>query len=446
LAFTANSFTNSFSFMGFTGVPNTTQQLFGFCGDDDVGSDPALCNNDLVDPETFVLTWTYGAILIFVVPALLPIMRYLGSKNWWTMFLCFIAQVVGAWFRWLCCILAQNGHFSAARLMCLASSALIGVGTALIITCFSFISVRWFPAREQTLANSIAVVSNYFGWALSAVIIPYTVTGTESLTQLQLYQAIAMTAALVAFLVYHREWPETTGVQDDQEARQRASEEVSVTHEVRQLLANRQYVLQCFCYSMLTGVAYSVPGFATIALTDLSLTVQESAWVNFAFIMTGVSSAMLLGRVVTKPAQFPRVLRTVFVIATIGLAAIVLLINYQTSMDQTTVYALVIVANMVTGAGSLSFLGVAFSAAVEATYPVDAEFSGGIIELWVQIWGFLFTYVSSDGMDGMDMFIMVTVPTALCTLFMLVFYKQEFRKSDPDQLREKLIDQEQIAD
>jgi hypothetical protein len=279
------------------------------------------------------------------------------------------------------------------------------------------------------MANSLAVVSNYLGWGLSAVVIPYSVTGTGSLVDLQLYQAIAMSAAFVAFLVFHRERPELLDMLEDEE--EDPPHDVNVAQEVMQLLKNKQYCLQCFCYSMLTGIAYSVPGFATTALVDLSLTVKESAWVNFAFIFSGVSGALLLGRLVTKPEQFPRVLKGAFLISSLGLLTIVLLINFQSAMADHTVYALVILANMITGLGSLSFLGVAFSAAVEATYPVDAEFSGGIMELCVQVWGFTFTYVSSDGMDGMDMFVMVTIPTILCTLAMFVFYRQEYRASYP---------------
>jgi hypothetical protein len=297
------------------------------------------------------------------------------------------------------------------------------------------------------MANSIAVVSNYLGWGVSTVIIPYSVSGTQSLTDLQLYQAIAMSAAFAAFLVFHRESPETAEQQQSEEEEAAAEEEeeaaaeedtavrhhdVSVSQELLQLLKNKQYCLQCLCYSILTGVAYSVPGFATTALVDLSLTVHQSAWVNFSFVFAGVLSSLLLGRMVTKPSQYPSVLKSAFLISSAGLISIVLLINYQKSIAADTVYALVIVANMITGIGSLSFLGVAFSAAVEATHPVDAEFSGGFIELWVQIWGFLFTYVSSDGMDGMHMFVMVTIPTILCTVAMCTVYRQEYNYSSPE--------------
>jgi len=214
------------------------------------------------------------------------------------------------------------------------------------------------------------------------------------------------------------------------------AEHEGVLREVCTLLKSRQFCLQCFCYSLLTGVAYSVPGFATTALSDIGkddFTDDQSAWVNFAFIFSGCSAGLLLGRLTTRPAQYPTVLKVTFLTSAFGLLAVVLLIVYQGSIAVGAVYTLVIVATVVTGAASLSFLGVAFSAIVEATHPVDAEFSGGFIEMCVQLWGFMFTYASGDLTSGFYMFLMVAVPTWLCALMMCTIYHQEFNKSNPPQ-------------
>ena len=61
-------------------------------------------------------------------------------------------------------------------------------------------------------------------------------------------------------------------------------------------------------------------------------------------------------------------------------------------------------------------------AVVETTHPVDAEYSGGVIELIIQVWGGLFMLVSGQLPSGFDDFVMVAIPTWFCTVLMFAFY------------------------
>merc|ERR1711907_721636 len=108
------------------------------------------------------------------------------------------------------------------------------------------------------------------------------VTTTDMLTTLQLYQAIFLSLAWAAVVAFHRERPDNSV--DHVETNHHAS----IVSELRTLFSDPQFCLQCFCYSMLAGVSFSIPGFGTSALEDLELSDRKASWVNFAFVFSGV--------------------------------------------------------------------------------------------------------------------------------------------------------------
>jgi len=417
LAFSVNSFGNSFSFMDFNTVPSYTKQLFGYC------ANQKQIDDDTCGGDSFV-NMTYGAILFAVLPAFFPVLAYIGKKNRLTTIIGFTFQCIGAWLRWVCCKMADGGNIDGGRAVALVSSACIGVGAAVVITSYSCLSQRWFEPHERTLATTIAVMSNYAGWCLGCVLIPYVVTSTDILIDMQLYQAFFMTAAYVLLLVCHRERPANTARVSFHEQLPGASH-TSMFSELKTLFSNKQYCIQCFTFSVLAGVSFSVPGFGTTALEDLDLTDRESAWVNFSFVFSGVVTGTALGKLCTSAKQFPAILRGAFAATSVGLIAVLVLIAVQGSMSKAAIMPLLLIAMGVTGAASLGFIGIALSAAVETSHPVDGEYSGGSIEWLVQLWGGIFVFASAD-LTGFEDFMMVAVPTWLTTAMMFTIYRQEY--------------------
>jgi hypothetical protein len=453
LAFSANSFGNSFLFMDFNVVPDVAKVLFGFCVDNTLPDGTSDC--DGVGDQWVLMT--YGASLFAVMPAFFPVLKFIGTHNWMTMAVGFTCQFIGAWLRWVCCDMAHGvkaptgSDYGTARTVALISSGLIGFGAAVIICSYSLISTRWFPQQERTMATTIPVMSNYAGWCLGCLLIPYTITSPKAMLDMQFYQGIVMTLAFGAFLVCHRERPER-GRSADLEKAEHHEQEVhdhDMVAELKKLFSNQQFVVQCFCYSILAGVSFAVPGFGTVALKNLSLSATEAAWVNFAFVFSGVVTGTSIGRLIKGPRQFPAVLKTMFLLTSIALAVVVVLVIAQDKMSKSVLYPILIVAMAVSGATSLGFIGVALSAVIETTHPVDAEFSGGSVEWFVQLWGGIFTFASSaPGMSAAFPFWLVTIPTWIATLLMFTVYKQDFLKTgggdavdsdDEAVLNEKLV-------
>jgi hypothetical protein len=50
-------------------------------------------------------------------------------------------------------------------------------------------------------------------------------------------------------------------------------------------------------------------------------------------------------------------------------------------------------SNARSGASSLGFIGIALAAVIETTHPVSSEYSGGMVEWWLQIVGAILSQV-----------------------------------------------------
>jgi len=416
MAFSLNAFANAFLFMDFNVVPDVTKVLFGYCeegGDcDDVG-------------DSFVLM-TYAASLFAVLPSFVVVLKYINSHNWITSTVGLGFQFLGAWGRYISCELAHAGNSEEGRIVAITSSVFIGFGAAIIISSYSLISSRWFPTEERTYATTLPVMANYAGWCLGCVVIPYTIETTRDMRAVQLYQGIACSVIYLCHIIFHRERPKVAFG----ELSEIEHHEYSMIAEIRKLFSNRQYILQCFCYSILAGVSFAVPGFGTSALKNLDLSEKQSAWVNFAFVLSGVITGTVIGKVVDGPKRFPVVLRTLFLITSLSFGLVIFLL-LDKKLSKETEYPILIVAMAISGAASLGFIGIALSAVIETTHPIDPEYSGGVVEWFVQLWGGAFTFAASaPGVDATFPFWMVAIPTWLCTILMFTLYDQEYRKSE----------------
>ena len=325
--FALNCGSNCFMWMDFVAIPESTKQIFGYCADNDgqdrtgLLSDPgsgSANNGEMASDKeerhhrnecvlvgdtgtTFVGT-TYSASLYAVVPAAILVMIYLDSHNFLVSTGGMACNCGGAWMRWCAVTVATSGSPELGRWCAILSSVLLGFAAAVIICSYSSISARWFPPHERTFATSVAVQSNYLGWCIGAVAFPYM--QDRDLSVLLLYQAAMCSVFFLLFVAVYRdnrhssEKPGVTpenltkallqspGLSGEQEAAGS-----NFLEQVRALCANKQYMLQCMCYSALAGVSFAVPAFQTSAFALMRLTEQDAAWTNFAFILSGGACA-----------------------------------------------------------------------------------------------------------------------------------------------------------
>ena len=255
-----------------------------------------------------------------------------------------LCNFLGGWCRWLA---VHEGSIAIAVL----SSIFIGFSASVIICSYSSISQRWFAKHERTLACSIAVQSNYAGWCLGAVLIPYSVKDVAGLLAFQFWQGVAITLTLLLFLLFHREGPpgHTSNAEHEHE-------ELSAGESLCSLLGNGQFCMQCICYAVLAGVSFGVPGFQTSAFSHI-LTERQTAWTNCSFILSGVVVGLAAGLFVKDASSFPSVLKAMFVAASASLVLLLGIFAVHTSFSHDTVFTLLLLAMAICGGSSLGFIG-----------------------------------------------------------------------------------------
>lgn len=411
VAFALNAGANAFLFMDYVTQTDATKEIFGFCNQ--------TAASGCGEAGGGFVASTYSYSLLAVVPSAILVMMYIDRFNYAVSLLGISCNCSGAWLRWYSTSVAADGFLYRGRGLALVSSVLVGFAAAVCVVSYSSISVRWFPPSERTFATSCAVQSNYLGWACGAVIFPYAVGTASDLLDVLFYQACVLTVFFLVFAAVYRDRKPATGHQPQHS---------SFTAEVRTLCHSRQYVLQCMCYAVLAGVSFAIPSFQTTAFKSMNLTAKDAAWTNFSFIFAGVSTGMIIGRLCTSPAYFSRALKLMFLGTSLSLGGLIAMSWCQDLVSHAVLYFLLIVLMGLCGATSLGFIGIALSAVVETVHPVSSEVSGGAVEWWVQIWGFVLAEAGGVA-DSAYAFQICAVATWLVTMLMLTSYRQEFNKT-----------------
>lgn len=156
LSFCINTASNSFMFMDFAAISNTSKAIFST---DDDG-----------------VNWLWTASLLAVLPGTIPATYFLpkvGWPNYLTTGFGAVCNVIGAWLRYYS---VANRSYAAG----IASSILIGFSAAVIISSIMQVSTKWFAKKHQALATSVAVQANYAGWALGVVLVPFSIPTSAS--------------------------------------------------------------------------------------------------------------------------------------------------------------------------------------------------------------------------------------------------------------------------
>eukprot|EP01060_Flectonema_neradi_P035368 TRINITY_DN6495_c0_g1_i1.p1 TRINITY_DN6495_c0_g1~~TRINITY_DN6495_c0_g1_i1.p1 ORF type:complete len:441 (+),score=62.53 TRINITY_DN6495_c0_g1_i1:52-1374(+) len=389
LAFSFNTCCNSFMFMNISTVEDVTEAVWG-------SEEHPLSDG--------TLNWLYSASLLAVLPYAFPASYLLSRKNTLITGMGVVCNVSGAWLRY---ISAVTGSYGVA----LASSILIGLSAAVIITSVSHVPGTWFRKEERSLATSIGVQANYSGWCAGAVLLPYLVSTPDDFKKLMLIQALIVSCSLVLFVLFHREAPPgVNGDEDvkDEEAQEDEGEKSIVPqtgffsefiYVMKHLWSSKFFVCQLAIYSAIGGISFAIPAVQGEVFdssdNSISFSDHETAWTNFAFVFSGVVGGLLFGAFIKK--QYINIFLSIcFVVCSISLTLIVVVSHLESHFSKDTVYAMYLVLMGLSGVTSLGFIGPALSRACSCVHPISHSWSGGAVEWWIQVFGAILTQISTS--------------------------------------------------
>jgi hypothetical protein len=393
------TFWNSWQFMDFASVSVLGKSIFH-------------CNNEQ-------LNWLYSASLVVVVATSIPaiyVMESHGSTgNWSIMLVATISNVLGGWLRWLS--VANESYITA-----LLSSIVLGFAAAGIIVSIVPLTENNFPKKNRTLATTIAVQMNYLGWCLSSVIVPGNSNTKSELGHMLFIQAILISISIIAFSMFHRPLPFCCntrglnrqygsvgssgggGTDSDPLVSQDSDDDINLNqhgihHHIKQmgaLFLNRQFLIQCICFSMLGGISFALPAVQDELFLEVGLTQNLTKWTNLAFLASGVLTGLAIGTVFhykeIQPDDFYSMfaIRIMFGICTLSLSGLAVLASFANFMSNGVVFIIALILMAISGSCSLGFVGIALPQAVSVARPVSEVYSAGLVECLLQIWGVVF--------------------------------------------------------
>ena len=147
LSFSFLSFTNAFILMDFADDYTLAEEALGLSGPD----------------ASSQVAFLYTLFLICVMPAMLFASWGVVNYNWTTMLVGQSSNVICAWLRY-----AAVRYKSYA--IAVVSTVFGGVAGAAVVCSYGVIAETWFRPSQRGLATTVAVQSNYAGWAAGSLL------------------------------------------------------------------------------------------------------------------------------------------------------------------------------------------------------------------------------------------------------------------------------------
>jgi len=237
------------------------------------------------------------------------------------------------------------------------------------------------------------------------------VSDAASLESALLVQAVVTTLSLPLFLMSYTARPPLTAVSevavalpDEAVARSlsegEADEQLSVGASFRAISANGQFWVHALSYGLLAGISFTIPAITANVFADcmdpaLDYIAEQSMWINFAFITSGVIGGVLLGAY-TPESREPLVIRLAAVACAIALGVMFALTRLGEGAlgDGPALLGLLLVLISVAGAASLGFFSLGLRCAAHVGAPVAHVYTVGITETLSQLFAVSLTQSS----------------------------------------------------
>ena len=387
---------NCFMWMSYSGTPTVSKDVLS-------PSSTPISSEDL--------DWTYSASLTAVVLFMMPAAYLIKWRNYSMMCASVCLNIGAAWLRYLSAVCASYA-------LAISSAVLLGGATAVMMPAFALLPEVWFPVQQRALATALGVQSWYAGWALGALVIPLVVSDAASMRLTMLVQAAVTTLSLPLFLCAYASEPPARalgsaargsaplprGAVDGDAAEAEAEEEEELEEELQPQLseggslraigANFQFWVHAVSYGLLAGISFALPAITANVFADcmhpaLTFVSEQSMWINFGFIASGVVGGVLIGAFTTDASQ-ATVIRLCALTCAAALSLLVAVTHLPALADRLggdgiPMLIVLVVLVSAAGAASLGFFALGLRSAARIGAPVPHVYSAGITETLSQL-------------------------------------------------------------
>lgn len=385
-SFSFFSFTNAFILMDFADDYTLAEEVLGLS-----------TNATTSDTSTAQVAFLYTLFLICVMPAMFLASYGVIHYNWWTMLSGQTLNVIGTWMRY---VAVQLESYSLA----IVSTVFAGCSAAAIVCSYAVIAERWFRPSQRGFATTVAVQSNYAGWALGSLLGLLAHSDKDFYAnQVLLVQAIVVSLCLPFFFLGYRGGTSGGGgrsvaLENADEPMLSAAEpslgndhqQMSVKDSAALLGRNFEYWVYAVSYAIIGGIGFSVPSAQAAIFSecspDLKFDTPHTTFTNLSFILSGVVAGILISPFVKTPRQMEVVVLALSVLGSLAMTALTVLSvpERAASLDQDLLFGLLVVLMGLSGISTIGFIGMALNYVVSIGAPVSEAYTVGGVEWLIQ--------------------------------------------------------------
>ncbi|CAF1291911.1 unnamed protein product [Didymodactylos carnosus] len=332
---------------------------------------------------------------------------------------------LGTWFRLLSLISPTNGY---------AWLVLGQIFPALsqpffTSTCAMF-AARWFSKNQRDLATSITSMANPLGVAIGSLIPSLIVTDAQ-FTQfliLLLVEAGFITLATLLIILFYKSSPPTPPSRSQQVSTVKKS---TLWKDSIKLLKNKDYLILLFSFSIGLGLFSAITTLLEQIIEPCGYTSNDAGVFGAIIVVVGLIGAGLIGVIMDKTHYYRLILKLLVVLACCSGIYFILVLRPNMYYPLAVSFGLL-------GLFLLPLLPVVFECSIECTFPIEENYSNGILMCSGNVLGGICIFI-------LDYLINPTYTTVftsssiflfclfICAMVVLLFYNGPYLRIEAEQ-------------
>ncbi|KAM3143426.1 hypothetical protein pb186bvf_004487 [Paramecium bursaria] len=330
-----------------------------------------------------------------------------------------LITVIGEWMKYFA---FQNYYYA------LISYIILGIGQIFILAAPAYISDKWFPQHERTIATSIGTFMNYFGLNFAIMFAAVYFNDIESdqiverINFMNIIFALINTCAFVLCLLFVRNEPPTPPSLSAQ------TEKFSITKSYRGLIKSWRPIIDIFSIAAIIGCSWAYNVVISLLLEPYHYTQKQIALVSICYSCTGTVGGIIASLYVDhqiklniKP-NYDRFIKGFITLGFIGM--IVKLLIIKNVSDQ-----VIIILSGVIGLGLNAFVPICIQSFIEKQFP---SFELAIVTAMMQmsnLAGFGISYILILPQFGSSQLLVMIVLISPFYAYMLFIYHTKYHSS-----------------
>jgi hypothetical protein len=291
----------------------------------------------------------------------------------------------GAWLR---LIVYATGRFEYI----FPGTIVAAFGQGFFINSSSKLASSWFGDKERALSTALGGLSMPIGCIIGFIIAAAMISDEDARPEPEMktkfsyfliVQNCVVTFGTVPLMIFAKNKP----ISPPSKAANRKDEELDFKKELKTLLKNRSYILQCVCFMSIDSICTAMGAIVASLTQPYDYTPIANALCGGIFIISGVIGSFLISIYLDRSPRFKLsiIVTSTFAILSTGLSIITLPMGLLP-------FALTVA---LMGLSTIPLTPISFAFAVELTYPTPEAMSNGMMSLPNKLYGAIMGVIAS---------------------------------------------------